>query len=153
MGLPMLLGLLGACYAVAAIGAVASADAGSTYQSLDRPAWAPPASLFGPVWTILYATIAVAAWLFLRQSSARARPAMTWWGLQLVFNLAWTPLFFAAGQYGFAFADICLLLVALASTLITFGRQRRSAALLLLPYAAWVSYAAALNLNLWLNNA
>ncbi|MFD5805753.1 TspO/MBR family protein [Streptomyces sp. NPDC127020] len=148
----MLLGLLGACYAVAAIGAVAPGDAGSTYESLDRPVWAPPAWLFGPVWTLLYATIAVAAWLFLRQPGAQTRPAMTWWTLQLVFNLAWTPLFFAAGQYGLAFADICLLLLALAATLIAFGRKRRTAALVLLPYTAWVTYAAALNLDLWLNN-
>ncbi|MGW3866704.1 TspO/MBR family protein [Streptomyces sp. NPDC005047] len=151
-GLPMLLVLLGACYTVAAIGAVAAGDAGSTYQALDRPVWAPPAWLFGPVWTVLYATVAVAAWLFLRQPSARTRPAMTWWTLQLVFNLVWTPLFFAAGEYGLAFADICLLLVALAATLMTFGRKRRTAALVLLPYTAWVTYAAALNLDLWLNN-
>ncbi|MFE5258715.1 TspO/MBR family protein [Streptomyces coelicoflavus] len=151
-GLPVLIGLLGACYAVAATGAVASADAGSTYQGLDRPAWAPPAWLFGPVWTVLYATIAIAAWLFLRSQAAHTRPAMIFWAVQLAFNLAWTPLFFAAGQYGLAFADICLLLLVLAATLISFGMQRRSAALLLLPYTVWVVYAAALNLDLWLAN-
>ncbi|MCC9158339.1 tryptophan-rich sensory protein [Streptomyces parvulus] len=149
----LLLGLLGVCYAVAAIGGLASADAGGTYQSLDRPSWAPPASLFGPVWTVLYGTVAVAAWLYLRRPAAPVRPAMVWWAVQLGLNLAWTPLFFAAGQYGLAFADICLLLLALTATIIAFGRHRRAAALLLLPYAAWVAYAAALNLDLWLDNA
>ncbi|MGW4924260.1 TspO/MBR family protein [Streptomyces parvulus] len=149
----LLLGLLGVCYAVAAIGGLASADAGGTYQSLDRPSWAPPASLFGPVWTVLYGTVAVAAWLYLRRPAAPVRPAMVWWAVQLGLNLAWTPLFFAAGQYGLAFADICLLLLALTATIIAVGRHRRAAALLLLPYAAWVAYAAALNLDLWLDNA
>ncbi|MBB6436042.1 TspO/MBR family protein [Streptomyces candidus] len=151
-GVLMLLGLLAVCFAVAGIGAWASADAGSVYRSLDRPDWAPPGWLFGPVWTVLYATIAVAAWLVLRRPAGSVRPAMTWWSVQLALNLAWTPLFFAAGEYGLAFLDICLLLVALAVTMVMFARHRRSAALLLVPYAAWVTFAAALNLSIWLSN-
>ncbi|MGD9483428.1 TspO/MBR family protein [Streptomyces sp. TRM70308] len=147
---PLLLLLLGLCYAVAALGAVAAADAGDAYAALERPAWAPPGWLFGPVWTVLYATIAVAAWLVLRGRPLTAvRPQLAWWGAQLVLNLAWTPLFFAAGRYGLAFLDICLLLAALAGTLATFARVHRPAALLLVPYALWVSYAAALNLAIW----
>jgi tryptophan-rich sensory protein len=147
-----LLGLLALCCAVAGLGAWASADAGSVYQSLDRPGWAPPGRLFGPVWTVLYATIAVAAWLVLRRPAGSTRTAMTWWSVQLALNLAWTPLFFAAGEYGLAFLDICLLLVSLAITMVTFARHRRVAALLLVPYAAWVAFAAALNLSIWLSN-
>ncbi|MEV6572992.1 TspO/MBR family protein [Streptomyces sp. NPDC051577] len=147
-----LLGLLAVCYAVAGLGAWASADAGSVYASLVRPGWAPPGWLFGPVWTVLYASIAVAAWLVLRRPAGSTRTAMTWWSVQLALNLAWTPLFFAAGQYGLAFLDICLLLTALALTLRSFTRHRKSAALMLLPYAAWVAFAAALNLSIWLSN-
>ncbi|AVH93722.1 tryptophan-rich sensory protein (plasmid) [Streptomyces sp. WAC00288] len=149
---PVLLGLLAVCYAVAALGGLASADAGDTYSALDRPPWAPPGWLFGPVWTVLYGTIAVAAWLVLRNPQGPTRTAMTWWSVQLLLNLAWTPLFFAADEYGLAFLDISLLLAALLTTMVLFARHSRAAALLLVPYALWVTFAAALNLAIWLSN-
>ncbi|MFB9466266.1 TspO/MBR family protein [Streptomyces cinereospinus] len=147
---PLLLLFLGLCYAVAAAGGAAAADAGSTYTSLDRPAWAPPSWLFGPVWTVLYAMIAVSAWLVVRaRAAASVKPELAAWAAQLAFNLAWTPLFFAAGRYGLAFLDICLLLAALGATILLFRRRSRTAALLLVPYALWTLYAAALNFALW----
>ncbi|MFE0772807.1 TspO/MBR family protein [Streptomyces sp. NPDC058861] len=149
---PVLLGLLAVCYAVAALGGLASADAGDTYDALDRPTWAPPGWLFGPMWTVLYGTIAVAAWLVLRNPHGPTRTAMTWWSVQLLLNLAWTPLFFTADEYGLAFLDICLLLAALLTTTVLFARHRRAAALLLVPYALWVAFASALNLAIWLSN-
>ncbi|MFE5896243.1 TspO/MBR family protein [Streptomyces sp. NPDC056488] len=149
---PALLGLLAVCYAVAALGGLASADAGDTYAALDRPAWAPPGWLFGPVWTVLYGTIAVAAWLVLRDPRGSTRTAMAWWWAQLLLNLAWTPLFFAAGEYGLAFLEICLLLAAVVTTIVFFARHRRAAALLLAPYALWVTFASALNLSIWLSS-
>ncbi|MFJ3786251.1 TspO/MBR family protein [Streptomyces sp. NPDC090093] len=149
---PVLLILLAVCYAVAALGGLASADAGDTYNTLARPSWAPPGWLFGPVWTVLYATIAVAAWLVLRNPQGPTRTAMIWWSVQLLLNLAWTPLFFAAGEYGLAFLDICLLLAALLTTMTLFARHCRVATLLLIPYALWVTFAAALNLAIWLSN-
>ncbi|MFB6555616.1 MULTISPECIES: TspO/MBR family protein [unclassified Streptomyces] len=151
-GWPTLLLLLVVCYAVATVGGFAAADAGQTYEALTKPPWAPPGWLFGPVWTVLYGTIAVAAWLVLRRRTSGRAVTMTWWSVQLALNLAWTPLFFAADAYGLAFVDICLLLVALAATIVAFGRRRRAAAVLLLPYAAWVTFAAALNLSIWLLN-
>ncbi|MFJ9663607.1 TspO/MBR family protein [Streptomyces sp. NPDC101219] len=142
--------LLAVCYAVAALGGLAASDSGSTYRSLDRPAWAPPSWLFGPVWTVLYATIAFSAWLVLRHRPlAAARKEMAFWGLQLALNLAWTPLFFGAGRYGLAFLDICLLLAALAVTMLLFRRRSPVAALLLVPYGLWVLYAASLNFAIW----
>ncbi|MFJ8881835.1 TspO/MBR family protein [Streptomyces sp. NPDC102402] len=149
----VLLGLLAVCYAVAALGGLASAGAGDTYTALDRPAWAPPGWLFGPVWTVLYGTIAVAAWLVLRNPHGPTRTAMTWWSIQLLLNLAWTPLFFAADEYGLAFLDICLLLAAVLGTIVHFARHRRAAALLLVPYMLWVAFASALNLSIWLSNS
>ncbi|UNZ18021.1 TspO/MBR family protein [Streptomyces sp. 891-h] len=151
-GWPTLLLLLAVCYAVAAAGGFAAADSAETYQALTKPSWAPPGWIFGPVWTVLYGTIAVAAWLVLRSRTTGHVVAMTWWSVQLALNLAWTPLFFAADAYGLAFVDICLLLVALAGTVTAFGRRRRAAAVLLLPYMAWVAFAAALNLSIWLLN-
>ncbi|MGW3991208.1 TspO/MBR family protein [Streptomyces sp. NPDC004830] len=150
----LLLLLLGLCYGVAAVGGTAAADAGSTYASLDRPAWAPPSWLFGPVWTVLYATIAVSAWLVLRgRAPAHVRADATAWGTQLLLNLAWTPLFFGADRYGLAFLDICLLLGALGVTMLLFRRRSRAAFLLLVPYVLWTLYAAALNLAIWQLNA
>ncbi|MDK1475809.1 TspO/MBR family protein [Streptomyces sp. 549] len=144
--------LVGVCYLVAALGALASSNAGEVYASLDRPAWAPPSWLFGPVWTVLYGLIGVSAWLVWRRHGPAARTALVWWGVQLALNLAWTPLFFGAGQYGPAFVDIAALLAAVVVTLVLFLRLRRAAALLLVPYLLWVAFAAALNLSIWLAN-
>ncbi|MEU2392842.1 TspO/MBR family protein [Streptomyces sp. NPDC007369] len=151
--LPLLLALLALTYGVAAVGGLAAADAEDVYAALERPGWAPPGWLFGPVWTVLYASIAVAAWLVVRRGRADGRrPALTLWAVQLLLNLAWTPLFFAAGQYGLALVDICLLLVSVALTVAAFRRVYRPAAWLLLPYLLWVAYAAALNWSIWLLN-
>ncbi|MFI5898897.1 TspO/MBR family protein [Streptomyces cyaneofuscatus] len=147
-----LLLLLALCYGVAAAGALATGDAGSTYAALDRPAWAPPGWLFGPVWTVLYGMIAVAGWLVTRRPDPGRRPALVAWGVQLALNALWTPLFFAAEQYGSAFLDIALLLAAVVTTALLSARVDRRAAWLLVPYLLWVGYAAALNLALWLTN-
>ncbi|MEV1043652.1 TspO/MBR family protein [Streptomyces sp. NPDC049916] len=147
-----LLLLLVLCYGVAAAGALATGDAGSTYAALDRPAWAPPGWLFGPVWTVLYGMIAVAGWLVARRAVPGRRPALVAWGTQLVLNALWTPLFFAAERYGLAFLDIAPLLAAVVATALLAARVDRRAAWLLVPYGVWVAYAAALNLSLWLNN-
>ncbi|WP_329192273.1 MULTISPECIES: TspO/MBR family protein [unclassified Streptomyces] len=137
-------------YGVAALGALAAADAGQVYSSLEKPSWAPPAWLFGPVWTLLYALIAVGAWLVWRHPNRpRVRSALVWWWVQLVLNLAWTPLFFGAGQFGLALLDIGLLLGAVGVTSVLFHRLDRAAALLLGPYVAWVAFAAALNAAIW----
>lgn len=146
----LLILLLGICYAVAALGGFAASDAGDTYTSLERPSWAPPSELFGPVWTVLYGMIAVSAWLVLRGRSltdSKAQAAV--WAAQLALNLAWTPLFFGAGQYGLAFLDICLLLCVLGATMLLFRRTSLTACLLLVPYGVWTLYAAALNLSIW----
>ncbi|KPI10295.1 TspO and MBR like protein [Actinobacteria bacterium OV450] len=148
-----LAGFLVVAYAVAAAGALASSDAPAVYAALDRPAWAPPPWLFGPVWTVLYGTVAVSGWLVRRHAARRAgRRALTWWGVQLAFNLAWTPLFFGARQYGLALLDILLLVAALLMTLRLFHRECRVAAFLLVPYLAWVCFATVLNAAIWQAN-
>ncbi|MFD6877903.1 MULTISPECIES: TspO/MBR family protein [unclassified Streptomyces] len=133
-------------YAVAAVGALASSDAAEVYASLDRPDWAPPAWLFGPVWTVLYATIALSGWLVWRCANhPERRRALAWWGAQLALNLAWTPLFFGARRYDIALLDIVLLVAALVVTIRLSHRVHRAAGLLLVPYLAWVGFAMALN--------
>lgn len=125
-------------------------------QPKQRPppaAGAPPAGLFGPVWTVLYATIGLAGWLVRRRAGDPGRRrALAWWGVQLAANLAWTPLFFGARQYGLALLDILLLVAALLVTLGLFLRVRRAAGLLLVPYLAWVCFATALNAAIWQAN-
>lgn len=145
-----LLGLLGFLVVVAVaagLGAVASSSAGSQYARLDLPSFGPPSSVFGPVWTVLYVMIAVAAWLVWRRTGWDR--ALTLWAVQLVLNAAWTPLFFGAGLYGVALAEIVVLLVAIVATIAAFLSRSRPAAWLMVPYLAWVCFATALNASIW----
>lgn len=124
------------------------------YAALNKPAWSPPGWLFGPVWTLLYVLMAVAAWLVWREGGwARQRRALALYCGQLVLNAAWTPLFFGLRQPGWALIEIVLLWVAILATLVAFARVRRPAAWLLAPYLGWVSFAAFLNFTLWRLNS
>lgn len=123
------------------------------YQQLDRPSWAPPGWLFGPVWTFLYATMGVAAWLvWVERGFERAAGPLGLFLVQLIPNAAWSWLFFGLERMGIAFADIVLLWLLIIATIAAFWRVHRLAALLLVPYLLWVTYAAALNLSLWQMN-
>lgn len=137
-------------FVAAAIGALASVNAGAFYAQLLRPSWAPPAWLFGPVWTALYALIGIAAWLVWRAHGfRRAGPALTLFIVQLAVNALWSWLFFAWHEGALAFAEILVLWALIVSTIIAFSRLEALAALLLLPYLAWVSFATALTLSVW----
>lgn len=138
----------GVAVAVAAlVGGLGVAGTAEEYRSLDQPPWAPPSWLFGPVWTVLYAMIAVAGWLVWRR--AGWTHALTAYAVQLVLNAIWTPIFFGAGQYGLALADIVVLWVMIGVTVLLFRPISRPAMYLLLPYWAWVSFATALNAAIW----
>ncbi|MEU7976627.1 TspO/MBR family protein [Micromonospora sp. NPDC049089] len=140
-----------AVFGAAAIGGLGVQGTTAEYANLRQPDWAPPSWLFGPVWSLLYALIAVAGWLVWRRVGFS--PALWAWTTQLVLNAIWTPLFFGAGQYGLAFAEIVLMWLAIGLTVVLFARVSRVATALLLPYWAWVTFAAALNLAIWqLNN-
>lgn len=119
------------------------------YASLDKPPWAPPTWLFGPVWTLLYASIGVAAWLVDRRGGPGTGRALGLWGVQLVLNAAWTPIFFGLRAPGPALVVIVLMWVAIAATAVVFFRRRTAAGALLLPYLAWVSFATLLNFEIW----
>ena len=136
------------CFSAPALGAFAMP--GEWYATLKKPSWNPPGWVFGPVWTLLYTLMAVAAWLVWRQGGLRAqRRPLSLFLAQLLFNALWTPLFFGLHQPGLAFADIVLLWLALLGTVITFWKVRALAGALLLPYLAWVTFAAVLNFTLW----
>ncbi|SNS83953.1 TspO and MBR related proteins [Noviherbaspirillum humi] len=148
-----LLAWLAVCFAAAGIGAAASVHAGAFYAQLVRPSWAPPAAVFGPVWTVLYALMAVAAWLAWRERGfAHARTALTLFLAQLAVNALWSWLFFAWHLGGPAFVDILLLWLLIVLTIAAFRRLRPLAALLLMPYLLWVSFAAVLNFAVWRAN-
>jgi benzodiazapine receptor len=145
-----LAGWLATSFAAAAIGAVASLHAKSFYGQLAQPAWAPPATLFGPVWTVLYAMMGVAAWLVWRSGGFRGNQlALTVFLAQLVLNARWSWLFFVWHQGALALIDILVLWLLIAPSVILFWRVRAVAGVLLIPYLAWVSFAVALNYSVW----
>ena len=145
-----LLGWLLASFAAASIGGLASINAAGFYGKLVQPSWAPPAWLFGPVWSVLFALMGLAAWLVWREHGFRgARPALILFALQLGANALWSWLFFAWHLGAAAFAEIVLLWILIAATISRFWPLQRTAAILLLPYLAWVTFAAGLNFALW----
>ena len=145
-----LVGWLSASFLTAGIGGIASTNAVGFYQQLKQPSWAPPAWLFAPVWSALFFLMGVAAWLVWRMHGFRgASTALKLFLVQLVANALWTWLFFAWRQGLLALAEIVVLWLLIAATMVAFWRLSRAAALLLLPYLAWVSFAAALNFALW----
>ena len=145
-----LFGWLVACFTTSAIGAVASIQARSFYTQLTQPAWAPPGWVFGPVWTTLFAMMAIAAWLVWRSGGfSNNRVALTLFLLQLVVNALWSWLFFAWHQGGLALADIALLWILILATTVSFWKVRPLAGMLLIPYLLWVSFAAVLNYAMW----
>lgn len=142
---------LALCMATGAVGALASVNARTFYANLVRPAWAPPGWVFGPVWSTLFLSMAIAAWLVWRapgQNNARSL-ALTLFIIQLVTNALWSWLFFAWHLGGVALAEVLLLWLLIAATAFAFWRVTKVAALLLLPYLAWVTFASALNYMLW----
>lgn len=137
-------------FVAGAVGAIAAVDAAAFYTQLVRPAWAPSSTVFGPVWTALYALMGIAAWQVWRIGGFRAAcMALTLFLVQLAFNALWSWLFFAWHRGAWAFADIAVLWVLIVATIATFRRHSLWAAALLLPYLLWVSFAAALNYSVW----
>lgn len=133
---------LGVVAVVAVVGALAATSAKDVYARLDLPPWAPPASWFGPVWTVLYVLIAVSGWLYWRTDGETRGFAA--YGIGLLANLLWTPLFFEGGAATAALVDIVVLDVVVVITIVLFGRRSKAAAALQLPYLAWILYATAL---------
>lgn len=137
-------------FVAAAIGAAASVQAGSFYTQLARPEWAPPPGVFGPVWSVLYLIMGIAAWLVWRVAGFRAaRAALALFLVQLAVNALWSWLFFGWHRGALAFADILLLWVLIVATAVAFWRIKPLAGVLLIPYLLWVSFAGMLNYAVW----
>lgn len=143
-----LLGFVVLCLALGALGAAVTAPAIPTwYAALAKPSFNPPNWIFAPVWTTLYVIMAIAAWLVWRRGDARI--PLTLFAVQLVLNSAWSLIFFGLHRVDLALVDIVLLLTAIVATALSFRRRSAVAALLLVPYLAWVSFATVLNAAIW----
>lgn len=139
-------------YGAAAFGA--QFGTGAWYEGLVKPSFNPPNWVFGPVWSLLYTGMAVAAWLVWRRRAAhRVAVPLALYGIQLLLNAAWSWLFFGMHRMDIAFADILLLDVVVLATLVRFWRIHRAAGALFIPYLAWISFASLLNFSLWWLNS
>ena len=146
------LGLFAAiCLSVAGLGAIFTAGAvRDWYPTLQKPSWNPPAWLFGPVWTILYLMMAIAAWIVWRKRELiSVNSSLALFVFQLILNAAWSPLFFGLRNPLAGLLDIVPLWAAILVTLISFWKISPAAGILLVPYWLWVSFATALNYAVW----
>lgn len=121
------------------------------YSTLLKPGFNPPNWLFGPVWTILYLMMGLALFLIIDSGERqyKIKSASGIFLLQLVLNLLWSLIFFGLKRPDLAFGEILLLWLAILWTIVSFRKISRQAALLLIPYLAWVTFAALLNFSLW----
>jgi tryptophan-rich sensory protein len=137
---------LGFVLGVNLLGALPSAVVGADTSWIDRPWFYPPEIAFPVVWTLLFTLLGIATYLVWRGTDRRAvRVALAAFGVQFALNLAWTPLFFGLRRPDLALGVIGLLAVAIAGTILAYGRVDRRAAALLVPYLAWVLFAIVLN--------
>ena len=138
-------------FSVSVIGGLFTASSvGTWYEGLAKPSWRPPNWLFGPVWTILYAMMAVSAWLVWKKAGFGS--ALLMFAAQLLINGIWSPVFFGAQSLGGGLVVIVALWFAIVGTIAMFWPVSLAAALLLLPYLAWVSFATVLNAAIWRMN-
>ena len=138
-----------------AVGALFTVSSVSTwYTELTKPAFTPPGWIFGPVWTMLYLLMGVAAFLVWKEGWSRngVRLALGLFLLQLALNALWSVIFFGRNFVVWAFIEIILLWLAILSTALSFRRISRTAFWLMLPYLLWVSFAGYLNISIWLLN-
>ena len=143
------------CFGAAGLGSLfTTPSTGAWYVTLRKPAWTPPNWLFAPVWSVLYLGMAIAAWLVWRRAGVSgAKLPLVLFALQLVLNVCWSAIFFAAHLPGLAFAEIVLLWLLILAAAISFWPVSRAAGWLMVPYLLWVAFAAALNYSIWRLNA
>ena len=145
------------------IGSIFTSESVSTwYQTIEKPSFSPPNWLFGPVWTTLYVKMGISLFLVWRATTSTATFATTIhnrkiaafiaFGFQLILNVLWSFLFFGLRSPQLAFAEIVILLISIVVTIVIFSKISKLAAILMVPYAGWVTFASFLNLQIWLLN-
>lgn len=144
-------GWLALCLAAGVVGS--QFQPGDWYEEIVKPTWTPPSWVFGPVWTVLYVLMAIAAWDVWRRFGFEEAPwALGFFFIQLVLNGAWSWFFFGLQDLALALGEIVVLWAALTVTMLLFFRASVLAGWLLVPYLAWVTFAAVLNFAIWLLN-
>lgn len=148
---PTLALLLALSAIVAGVSGVATVrSVGDWYAALTKPTFNPPNAIFGPVWTVLYIAMAIAAWrVWRRRDEASVAIPIRLYLAQMAFNFAWSILFFGLHQIALALADILILLGLLAATTVAFWKRDKTAGVLMVPYLAWVGFASTLNFAIW----
>jgi benzodiazapine receptor len=142
-------------FSAAFVGSIFTHDAVTNwYTTLNKPSFTPPDWLFGPIWTILYLLMAISAFIVWQKGLANpaVRVALIFYLIQLILNALWSVIFFGLKLPWLSFIEILLLWSAIAFTILAFVRVSIIAALLLVPYILWVSFAAVLNFSIWLLN-
>ena len=139
------------CLGAGGLGAVVTTpEIDGWYKTLEKPLWNPPDYVFGPVWTTLYAMMAIAAWMVWKPAGFKAAAMpLTLFGMQLALNVVWSWVFFGIHRPGWAFAEILILWLAIVVTSVSFFRYSKIAGWLMAPYLAWVSFASVLNFTIW----
>ncbi len=139
------------CLGAGGLGAMATTpEIEGWYTTITKPTWNPPNKVFGPVWTTLFILMAVAAWLVWKPAGFKAAAIpLTLFAIQLLLNVAWSWIFFGMHQPGWAFVEIVILWLAIVTTTVAFFRRSQIAGWLLVPYLAWVTFAAVLNFAIW----
>ena len=137
--------------AVGGISALLTSSGMETFQALNKPPLSPPGWLFPVVWTLLYILMGIASYLVLT-SGKPSRSALTFYGLQLLFNFFWSIIFFNLERYLFAFVWLIALLILIFITTVLFYKISKPAGYLMIPYLLWVAFAGYLNLFIYLLN-
>lgn len=145
---------IGICVLTGAIGSFATMpEIQGWYQGIQKPLWTPPSGIFGPVWTLLYILMGIAAARVWKKRSVRpVTAAMIVFAVQLILNGAWSFIFFGAHRPDFAFAEIILLWLMIILMVKVFWSIDKPAAGLMAPYLLWVSFASCLNFAIWQMN-
>jgi tryptophan-rich sensory protein len=142
------------CLSLGILSGLSTAEAIPTwYAGLQKPSWNPPNWLFGPVWTVLYLAMGIALGIVWDSQHPLKTKAMGIFALQFLLNLAWSSIFFGMQQIAWAFAEILLLLLAIAFCIYYFYKIKPLAGYLLFPYILWVSFATLLNGTIWYLNS
>lgn len=145
IAIPQIVGLIGAIFTTPQINA--------WYSTITKPSFNPPNWIFAPVWTVLFFMMGLSLYLILTKPSSKVKSlGLTFFFMQLVFNLLWSFLFFSIQNPFYAFIEIILLWIVILMTIYYFAKVEKTAAYLLIPYIAWVSFAAVLNYSIWKMN-
>jgi len=143
------------CFLAAGLGTIFTIPAIPTwYAGLNKPFFSPPNWLFGPAWTILYLLMGIALFLVWRKGTKdkKVREAIKLFGIQLVLNASWSPIFFGAKNLFLALMVIIFMWIFILKTILAFAKINKTASYLLYPYIAWVSFASVLNFSVWFLN-